>query len=234
MHCLGPLKILAVVAALAVPGASQSLGFYPTLNLGFNPYLSPLYGYGLGLGYGAGLAPVKAALQLGGGGPLISKLHGKTLLKQLTLPGKLVALRDPELAFSPYNFDYTFGRHYGAAMLPNNPYKSAYMDYYATQPDLVTSASAPIVKHHRHNFAQASPAYPPGPHIESSADALLSSKKHALIKPLLKVGALLTATALLAKKTYDLPTAMLNPAGMIIGNSQVAHQFQHNLLQNRL
>jgi len=135
---------------------SQSIGFHPQFNFGFNPYYSPIFGYGLGLPFGAyNLSPSKNPLLLGSisattpfsdPNGFMSKAHAKAFLKKLatnqlinlsaypvlsgSIKDKLNALKHPEFALSPYASGYGYGKHYGASTLPNNPYKSVYKDYY--------------------------------------------------------------------------------------------------------
>lgn len=215
---------------IATPMKAQSIGYHPNLFLGFNPYLSPVFGYGLGLPYGAYSPnslkqPLISDSVLGssyGSGihNWISKIHAKTLLKKYALhqpyqgsfKNKITLSKHPEYAFTPYGADYGLGKHYGSAVIPNNPYKSAYGDYYndpavsKLQASKHGSLDSPY--QHSNELAQASTSY--GEYV----------KPNSLIKPLIKVGALITTAALLGKKTLD-PAIKLNPAGMIINGRGV-------------
>lgn len=190
---------------------AQSIGYQPSLNLGFNPYSSNVFGYGLGLPYGAyGMSPManpfmsSALLPSHYGGNLVSKLHSKMSFKKL--------FGYPMYLGSPYDANYGFGKHYGFAKVLNNPYKSAYGDYYNTDTMNEPVASASL-NHHLHapypvdeplNFADAT-------------KTKLAMAKPYLVKPLIKAGVLLTTAAILGKKSLMVPQAMkLNPAGMII------------------
>lgn len=171
---------------------AQSIGYHPQLNFGFNPFMSPVYGYGLGLPYGSqGLGPIKnpwlassMLLPFHNAG-VMSKIHAKSFLTKLTtnkynfypyygnLKAKLNLLKHPASIATPYSKTYGYGRHYGAATMPNNPYKSAYGDYY--------------------DYSNQIEQFP--------AESQLKSSK--LVKPLVKAGAILTAAALLGKKPVE-------------------------------
>lgn len=243
--------LLALFSLNKTKVSTQSIGDHPTLNLGFNPYMSPIYGYGLGLGYG--LTSLPPSILLSGRplansllktGNIVKKIHEKKLLKQLALPEKLMLLKHPENTFTPYGMAYGFGNHYGSATVPNNPYKSTYSDYYSgsqpliesNQPDLLASASSPIqtitnLNDHSSTstllprpFNQAPLEQQASPYIDSLANSKVSwlSKKLMLLKPLVKISALLTAAALVAaKKSFDM-TGPLNPAGMIISDPSLS------------
>ena len=134
-------------------------------------------------------------------------MHAKSLLKKITssqlnphgttFNNKLTLLKHPEYSLTPYGLDYGHGKHYGSAMVPNNPYKSAYGDYYTNQP--IASNSHGLTPHN--NLVDA-----------TGGDVV---KPLGIMKPLIKAGALLTAAALLGKKTISSPIK-LNPSGMII------------------
>lgn len=170
---------------------AQSIGYQSQLNFGFNPYMSPVYGYGLGLPYGAyNLSPMKNPWLVHSmfdpfKASLMGKLHAKSFLTKLAtskynfypyfgnLKAKLNILKHPSSLATPYGKTYGYGRHYGAAMLSNNPYKSVYGDYYDHQ-DQVSPDQLPVA---------SEPKY-----------------KYKLAKPLLKAGALLAATSVLGSK----------------------------------
>lgn len=219
----GPPFLIALAIILSLPPSrlAQSIGYHPNLNLGFNPYLSQTFGYGLGLPYGAyGLSPLKSPWHLGFAsgfdGGLISKLHAKTIVKKLSpsfigpsygidLKEKLAHKKHSELSMVPNTFDYGYGKHYGSAQLPNNPYKSTYGDFYATN----------------------SMGYPHSPvHQEYSMSSHYDTfdhpkmKHYRVIKPMLKVGAILTTAALLNKKLLSIPDN-LDPSGMIMNVKDV-------------
>lgn len=146
---------------------AQSIGYQPNSNLGFNPYLSPVFGYGLGIPYGAyNYSPIKnpwfSQSMLGSttfnnqhnyhGIPSIGidehgkpsfagKLHAKSILKKFgqytpfpyyygSIKNKYNLMKQQQNYLTPYGLDYGYGKHYGAAMIPNHPYKSTYGEYY--------------------------------------------------------------------------------------------------------
>lgn len=224
---------------------AQSIGYQPNFHpFGFNPYMSPVYGYGLGLGssYGSsyGLNALKNPWLLSGSASgsnwypqtpssssnFASKFHAKSILKKLGSTSY-----DP---YNSYNFNYGYGKHYGAAQLPNNPYKSTYGDYYSSSAAAVASGSDPLTstslksssysQTNPYNSAATSydPSYSSAPldaYEQPQHDfSMMNSHKHALIKPLLKAGAILTTAAILGKKKYELIPHKLNPTGMILGS----------------
>lgn len=203
---------------------AQSIGYHPNSFLGFNPYLSPVFGYGLGLPYGAysynslnkPILPILKMTHGGGVNNWLSKLHAKSILKKLSsssmysyngsIKNKLTLLKHPQFAYTPYGVDYGLGKHYGSALIPNNPYKSGYEDYYNSPTLDKKYASKDSLKNsyqHLDNFPQASSGNPE------------SIKIYGIIKPLIKAGALITTAALLSKKTVDSPAIKLSPSGMI-------------------
>lgn len=212
------------------PSFAQSIGFHPQLNLGFNPYLSPIYGYGLGVPFGAyNFSPSRYPWLLSSisngpytdGSGFMGKIHAKAFLKKLavgqysvyhhqgTLKDKLNLMKHPEYAFTPYGQGYGYGKHYGAAVGPNNPYKSVYADYYDTttdhghRPDVKPANDLVTLATSHSPIASGAPVYKPYIHI----------------KPLIKLGTLLTTAALLGKKTFEGPMR-LNPSGMILSGTQ--------------
>lgn len=194
---VGKLVLSALICFDIVRQAlAQSIGYQPQLNFGFNPYMSPVYGYGLGLPFGAyNLSPIKnpwlAHSMFDPFNPagVMSKIHAKSFLTKLAtskynfypyygnLKAKLNLLKHPSSLATPYSKTYGYGRHYGAAMLPNNPYKSVYGDYYDQQGEM-TSDQLPVASE-------------------------VKLKTYKLAKPLMKAGALLTAAALLGKRPID-------------------------------
>lgn len=239
-------KFILPIVTLVKFSAAQSIGYHPQFNFGFNPYFSPIFGYGLGLPFGAyNLSPAKNPLLLGSiaaTAPLsdkygfMGKLHAKAFLKKLatnqlinlssypigggSLKDQLNILKHPEFAVSPYGTGYGYGKHYGAAVLPNNPYKSVYVDYYdskasneiATEHKLVPpSKSDNILDHH------SQPTIGPS---ELSSFTLPHHKSYnQYLKPIIKTGAFLTSLALLGKKIFETPIR-LNPSGMILHDEQ--------------
>lgn len=202
-------------------GDAQSIGYHPNLFLGFNPYLSPVFGYGLGLpngayGYNGLRLPLMTGSTYNSPKGLLSKMHAKTFMKKFatyptalspyygSLKNKLQLMKHPEYMFTPYAADYGFGKHFGSAMVPNNPYKSAYADYY------------------NNDYSDGSKLKVPNQSSSYQDTGLLAQPsmaeihKASLIKPLIKIGALLTTAAILGKKTLESPAIRLNPAGMIL------------------
>lgn len=177
---------------LAHQTQAQSIGYHPQLNFGFNPFMSPVYGYGLGLPYGSnGLGPIKNPWLANSmffpfhNAGVMSKIHAKSFLTKLAtnkynfypyygnLKAKLNLLKHPSSLATPYGKTYGYGRHYGSATLPSNPYKSVYGDYY--------DYSNQIEQH----------------------PAESQHKAYKLVKPLVKAGAILTAAALFGKKPVE-------------------------------
>lgn len=219
---------------------AQSIGYYPSLNLGFNPYLSPVFGYGLGLPYGAqGIGPTKDPVmassligpqtyKISHPSDILGKIHAKIALKKLPFgpyslymqPGYLKSrLGSLKYPYAPLGLgNYGYGKHYGSAMIPNNPYKSVYGEFYASEssPLLAPAPAIPSTIIHNHNQASSSsqhgtqilPTYQPVPVVKPT---------HNFMKPLIKTGALLTTAALLGKKLLETPFK-LDPAGMILNN----------------
>lgn len=195
----------------------QSIGYQPNLNYGFNPYMSPVHGYGLGLPYGSnglyGLKHPWLTYQSLWGSPfasLASKIHSKNILKKYgsysyggynpyygQSGGKYTS------SYGPYSYNYGYGAHYGSAQVPNNPYKGTYGDYYTSSNSYKTTAA----------LTDPQPYYESGP-IGSVPDYQVD--KHALIKPLIKAGALLTTAAIIGKKKFDMIPPRLDPSGMIL------------------
>lgn len=213
---------------MATSSLAQSIGYHPNLNLGFNPYLSPVFGYGLGIPFGAysSISPAKspflnpAAGSLALNHPFTSKLHSKSIFKHIipisdyssSLKNKFALLK--QQAFyptTPYSLDYGFGKHYGAAIVPNNPYKGTYTDYYSKTSPALTGD--PLAVAHSSPTSQL---------ISSAGSAKTAA--YSFVKPLIKAGALLTTAALLGKKTLELGAynplifRKLNPTGMILNN----------------
>lgn len=216
------LSLILVYSARSVAFA-QSIGYQPQFNLGFNPYMSPVFGYGLGLPFGANsFSPARYPFLLGAGGHhldghgLLGKVHAKAFLKKLatsqyglyghSLGDKVNLLKHPENALTPYGAGYGYGKHYGAAMVPNNPYKGAYVDYY-------DNGGHDIIK--PKPLKSLDPMKLEDNHLASPTYSLASYK----FKPLIKLGALLTTAALLGKKIHESPLK-LNPAGMILSETQ--------------
>lgn len=207
---------------------AQSIGYHHNMNLGFNPYLSPVFGYGLGLPYGSFTHgpmknPMLATSILGStlaqGQEIMKNLHPKSILKKVsptisqklhkgTILNKIALMKNPEYLFTPYGVNYGFGKHYGAAMVPNNPYKSAYGDnFYDMQP----AASTNIQKEPHETNA----LHPVDPALD-----LKIWKLKSIIKPLIKAGAFIAAASLLKKNNMDIP-AKLNPSGMILSGENL-------------
>lgn len=217
-----------LLATIYMNASAQSIGYHPQFNFGFNPYLSPVFGYGLGLPFGAYnfsptrypglLNPMPSAPYADKTG-LISKIHAKAFLAKLAtsqvlspgfygLKDKLNLMKHPEYAYTPFGAAYGYGKHYGAALVPNIPYKSAHSDYLDNGQ---ASIARPIV---------ASPIKPDtipiGGKLPESSNVIVNVKPyHHYLKPLMKAGALITTAALLGKKIFEIPTK-LNPSGMII------------------
>lgn len=218
-----PLFLAVSTTRTFAPTHAQSIGHHPNLFLGFNPYLSPVFGYGLGLPNGAyGYSGLKfhtlldpTNVSLNG---LLGKIHAKTFLKKLaTYPGamspyygsfknRLQLMKHPEYLYTPYGLDYGYGKHYGSALIPNNPYKSPYSEYYNNDQNIVGATK--VVD--KHNYQDANLVAQPS---DAAPDSI---KAYSYIKPMVKIGALLTTAALLGKKTLESPTIRLNPAGMIL------------------
>lgn len=214
---------ISTIQITPLPIFAQSIGYHPNLFLGFNPYLSPVFGYGLGLPNGAyGYSGLKYTPSLdpmnASPNGILGKIHAKTFLKKLaTYPGalspyygsfknKLQLMKHPEFLFTPYGLDYGYGKHYGSALIPNNPYKSPYSEYYNNNQNIAGSAKAVD----KHNYQETNSM------AQSSDVAPEIYRTQSYIKPMLKIGALLTTAALLGKKTLEYPTIRLNPAGMIL------------------
>lgn len=209
------------------PVIAQSIGYHPNINMGFNPYLSSIHGYGLGLPYGSygysiirnpKLAAASLGLYQANINTWLGKLHAKSFLKKShpyslysnygSFKNKLALFKHPEYAFTPNSLDYGYGRHYGATMLANNPYKSPYKDYYHAES--IMSKPSPVYTskqqfHEPDNYAQASVQAPDTSFVQS----------HGALKHLVKAGVLLTTAAFLGKKTFESPLK-LNPSGMIL------------------
>jgi hypothetical protein len=228
--CFNTLLVIInlIISSINVGTSAQSIGYHPQFNFGFNPYFSPVFGYGLGIPYGAyNISPTRYPWLLSGipsvpfadKTGLMSKIHAKAFLTKLATsqvfaPGyygikdKLNLMKHPENAYTPYGAGYGYGKHYGAALVPNNPYKSVYSDYYDKG---VTSASGPAI------VGPAKPnSIPIGGKLLESSNVAISVKPYThYLKPFMKAGALLTTAAILGKKIFQAP-AKLNPAGMII------------------
>lgn len=208
---------------------AQSIGYHHNMNLGFNPYLSPVFGYGLGLPYGSYTHgpmknPMLATSILGAtlahGQEFMKNFNSKTILKKFSpsishklhkgsIMNKIALMKNPEYMFTPYGVNYGFGKHYGAAMVPNNPYKSAYGDnFYDMQP-----AASSDIKVGAHDTDVVHP-------VDPGLDLKIWKIK-SIVKPLLKAGAFLAAASLLKKNNMDIP-AKLNPSGMILSGEQLA------------
>lgn len=215
---------------------AQSIGYQPQFNLGFNPYTSPIFGYGLGLPYGAYNTSPTRFSWLTYNTPIapytdkhgfISKIHARAFLKKLAssqvLSSRYYGLKDrfhllmnPQYAFTPYGAGYGYGKHYGSAVIPNNPYKSTYGDYYDNS-DLSISkqgelaAAAGSLKHKQLPIGGRLPEGS----IELNTPTLNTGHHKEYLKPIIKTGALLTTAALLGKKILESPLR-LNPSGMIL------------------
>lgn len=221
------------------PTFAQSIGHHTNVNLGFNPYLSPVFGYGLGLPFGAyGASPTKfhpwlsssiLGLTYGSGGnPLMSSLHAKTILKKIapssmggypdhtSFKDKLTALKHPEFSYAgPYGLNYGYGKHYGSVVVPNNPYKSTYGDYYGY-------GSSNIDNHQVHPPANSNELNTFAQPIDNNISPVGHYKLPIhILKPLIKAGAFLTTMAILNKKTLGVPSK-LNPSGMILSSKLLA------------
>lgn len=222
------------------PARTQSIGYHPQFNFGFNPYTSPLFGYGLGLPFGSyGQSPTRNPWLMNTISPapyadkhgFISKVHAKAFLKKLAssqalssgyygLKDKLNLMKHPEYAYTPYGAGYGYGKHYGAAVVPNNPYKSTYGDFYETAD--VSGVSKPLAAAATSTSSVKHGVLPIGGRLPESS---FSSKLPAVdvkaqasyLKPLIKVGALITTAALLGKKALENPIR-LNPSGMILSD----------------
>lgn len=200
---------------------AQSIGYQTNFNpFGFNPYMSPVYGYGLGMPYGSyGLNALKnpwllqmASSPFSSGTSFGGKFHAKSILKKL---GYEPYGSSYPYYSSPYSYNYGYGKHYGAGQVANNPYKSAYGDYYSTSGSTANDLSS--YKTSAISTAGSSPYYDPNPlTMEPQHEFLLD--KHAIIKPLIKAGAILTTAAILGKKKLDLVPPRLNPSGMILNS----------------
>lgn len=154
------------------------------------------------------MSPWSSMYGVGQTGSLISKLHAKQIAKKLgsslytphgDLKDKFALKKYPDSSIIPNSFEYGYGKHYGAAQVPNNPYKSAYGDYYQTGSKYSMSA----------DLSQ----------MDSLEYPVVSSKSYKLIKPLIKVGALIGTAALLNKKFMTVP-GQLDPAGMILSQNK--------------
>lgn len=227
---------------------AQSIGFHPQFNFGFNPYTSPVFGYGLGLPFGAyNMSPAKnPLLTMNYNSPssllpyvdaksgFMSKLHAKAFLKKLAstqilssgylgMKDKLNLIKHPEYAFTPYGTGYGYGGHYGAAVVPNNPYKSTYGDYYdSPQSSLIRPTTTTLI-----GDKTKPNQIPIGGRLPESSAIVdhnppvggIVMKPHSLyLKPLIKAGALLTAV-LLGKKALESPFR-LDPSGMILSETR--------------
>lgn len=82
-------QLLAMIVVMIDFSTAQSIGYHPNLNMGFNPYLSSVYGYGLGLPYGAyGMSslrpwlpsPITGLSSYGFGSSLLGKAHANSFL----------------------------------------------------------------------------------------------------------------------------------------------------------
>lgn len=203
--------------------SAQSIGYHPNLFLGFNPYLSPVFGYGLGIPNGAyGYSSIRLPSLLDPTKPspngLLGKIHAKTFLKKLatypsalspyygSLKNKLQLMKHPEYLYTPYGLDYGYGKHYGSALVPNNPYKSPYSEYYNNSPSGVRETK----------FAAKLPHQDTSLIEQGSEIAPEVYKAYSFVKPMVKIGALLTTAAILGKKSLEYPAIRLNPAGMIL------------------
>lgn len=218
---------------------AQSIGYHPQFNFGFNPYLSPVFGYGLGLPFGAySMAPTRYPWLMNSipsahypdKNGFFSQLHTKAFLKKLAtsqvlsanyygLKDKLNLMKHPEFAYTPYGTGYGYGKHYGAAVVPNDPYKSKYGDYYETSATtmskpLVTSLTGEQVKYGQIPIG----GRPPESSLGAIAPPPIAKSYTHYLKPLIKVGALLTTAALLGKKALESPI-QLNPSGMILSGT---------------
>lgn len=216
LQCLHLVGLSILIIQTIEPAVSQSVGYHPNFNLGFNPYLSETFGYGLGLPFGAyGMSytsyPWLSIHGFSHGGSLVSKLHAKQIAKKLgsTLysapvdsKGSLALKKHPEYSMIPSSFDYGYGKHYGSAQVPNNPYKSAYGDFY------VGHSTFPMIH-------EQSPY--------DGAEYHIMTKPYKYIKPILKAGALIGTAALINKKFLSLPE-QLDPAGMIMGAKQILNK----------
>lgn len=203
--------------------SAQSIGYHPNLFLGFNPYSSPVFGYGLGIPNGAyGYSSIRLPSLIDPTNPspngLLGKIHAKTFLKKLatypsalspyygSLKNKLQLIKHPEYLYTPYGLDYGYGKHYGSALIPNNPYKSPYNDYYNNSPNNVGETKIPAkLPHQDTNLME-----------QASEIAPEVYKAYSFVKPMVKIGALLTTAAILGKRSLEYPAIRLNPAGMIL------------------
>lgn len=224
-------SLVFLTTCLIAISSAQSIGHHSNLNFGFNPYLSPVFGYGLGLPYGAysPLSPMKSSPFIAGSllnpaTPLASKLHTKSILKEFnefpvhhglgnfapTIKEKLALLKQQKHLKTPYTLDYGYGKHYGSAMILNHPYKKSPLDH----DHLISAASSKNLIH------QAADN-----HFDHHLAPMVSKKSYSsIIKPLAKAGAIV-ATAALIKGAKHFPLSnlihpiysysKLNPAGMI-------------------
>ena len=218
---------------------AQSIGYHPQFNYGFNPYLSPVFGYGLGLPFGAySMAPTRypwlmnsiISTPYSDKNGFLSQLHTKAFLKKLAtsqvlsanyygLKDKLNLIKNPNYAYTPYGSGYGYGKHYGAAVVTNDPYKGKYGDYFESQAatmsrPLVTSTTGEQVK-----YGQIPIGGRPAESTLGTIAPIPSVKSYShYLKPLIKVGALLTTAALLGKKALESPIR-LNPSGMILSGT---------------
>lgn len=223
------IQIIAIKTVIA-----QSIGYHHNMNLGFNPYMSPVFGYGLGLPYGSYthgpmknpmLATSILAATMAHGQDFLSNLNTKSVLKKIspsnisqklhkgTIMNKIALMKNPEYLFTPYGFNYGYGKHYGAAMIPNNPYKSAYGDnFYDMQP----AASSTMKVNLDQNHGTDTGHHPVDPGLDWKM-----WKIKGFVKPLIKAGALIAAASLLKGKSMEIPSK-LNPSGMILSGEHLA------------
>lgn len=241
--------LLIIVHILRLYTNAQSIGYHPQFNIGFNPYHSTIFGYGLGLPFGANnLSPSKNPLLLGSitaSAPpfadkhgFISKAHAKAFLSKLAteqminLSGypigtggfkdKLNVLKHPELALTPYGIGYGYGKHYGSAVIPNNPYKSVYADYYDGLPGSAPAKPTNSIK--KDHLLNSDPLVSSGSVITDTIAVPRYKTFGRYIKPIIKTGAFLTSLLLLGKKIIDTPIR-LNPNGMILHDIQPYNRY---------
>jgi hypothetical protein len=219
------LVIVNLLGSIYIDVAAQSIGYHPQFNFGFNPYSSPVFGYGLGMPFGAyNISPTRYPWLLNSvptppfadNTGLISKIHAKAFLtklatSQILSPGyygikdKLNLMKHPENAYTPFGAGYGYGKHYGAALVPNNPYKGTF----SGQASIGAPTAGIPVKHG---------SIPIGGKLSESSNVVISVKPYShYLKPLMKAGALITTAAILGKKIFEVPTK-LNPSGMIISD----------------
>lgn len=218
---------------------TQSIGYHHQFNFGFNPYTSPVFGYGLGLPFGTySMSPTRYPWLLNSipSTPFadkhgfISKIHAKAFLKKLAssqflsssyygLKDKFNLMKHPEFAFTPYGAGYGYGKHYGSAVVPNNPYKSAYADYYDSSNVLLSRPvkSATLVESAKPNKLPIGGRFPESSITGNLPPANLEPSRSHYLKPLIKAGAIITTAALLGKKVLEGPTR-LSPSGMILSD----------------